>query len=114
MRQGLHRLNAKRTRQLRAALLARHGNRCWVCSGPFDPSLDGTGKPGAVSIKHVVPLSEGGTHDFNNLRLAHRGCNRPPIEQDRPTLVLVPKGASDGQDDHARVARSAEQQVRAA
>lgn len=107
-------MNAKRTRQLRAALLAKHGNRCWVCEGPFDPFLDGTGKPGAVSIKHVIPLSEGGTHDFENLRLAHRGCNRPPVERARPALALVPKGDFDGQDDLAGAARPAEQQVRAA
>jgi 5-methylcytosine-specific restriction endonuclease McrA len=27
------------------------------------------------SIDHVLPVSKGGTHTWNNVRLAHRGCN---------------------------------------
>lgn len=27
------------------------------------------------SIDHIIPLSKGGTHTWNNIQLAHRGCN---------------------------------------
>lgn len=27
------------------------------------------------SMEHVVPLSKGGSHTYDNVRLAHRGCN---------------------------------------
>lgn len=67
----VHRLSSRRARNLRQRLLARDGNQCAVCKQPFDPTLDGTGQPGAISIKRVVA----GTHAFENLRLAHRSCN---------------------------------------
>lgn len=71
----VHRLSSRRARNLRQRLLIRDGNQCIVCKRPFDPTLDGTGKPGAISIKRVVPIEDGGTHAFENLRLAHRSCN---------------------------------------
>lgn len=32
-------------------------------------------KKGDESLDHVVPLTRGGTHTYDNLRLAHRSCN---------------------------------------
>lgn len=51
----------------------RDGNRCYLCERkvpdrayphPLSPSLD-----------HVVPLSKGGAHDPDNVRLTHLRCN---------------------------------------
>lgn len=39
------------------------GNKCWMCSGPFE------------HIDHVKPLSKGGSHMLSNLRPACRSCN---------------------------------------
>lgn len=39
------------------------GNKCWMCSGPFE------------HIDHVKPISKGGSHMLSNLRPACRGCN---------------------------------------
>jgi 5-methylcytosine-specific restriction endonuclease McrA len=51
----------------REAVAARDGWRCCICGGKVtrrDWSLD-----------HIVPLSQGGTHTYANVALAHRGCN---------------------------------------
>lgn len=37
---------------------------CWYEAGPTHPSID-----------HVIPLAKGGTHTWNNVRLAHWKCN---------------------------------------
>lgn len=47
---------------------------CGICSGSVDQSLawpDG----GSASLDHVNPISLGGTHTRDNVRLAHLGCN---------------------------------------
>ena len=52
---------------------------CWICNLPVPPNLTyDVHKPNDLyrSMDHVVPKSLGGTHDENNLRLAHFGCNR--------------------------------------
>lgn len=41
-----------------------YGSICWLC-----------GQPNAAQIDHVIPLSQGGSNDFSNLRLAHDECN---------------------------------------
>jgi 5-methylcytosine-specific restriction endonuclease McrA len=62
----------------RAATFRHYGRVCWVC-----------GEPGADSIDHVVPISEGGTHTLDNLRPAHRACNSR-----RNALRLIERGVS--------------------
>jgi len=34
------------------------------------------GRKHSVSVEHLIPLSEGGNNDYDNLRLVHRKCNR--------------------------------------
>lgn len=58
----------KQIRRSRRALLARDGNRCWICSKELKISHDQT-------IDHVLQLKYGGTNDLNNLKLACRWCN---------------------------------------
>lgn len=43
--------------------MAYWGNRCWICSGPFE------------SIDHVKPIAKGGWHILANLRPSCRPCN---------------------------------------
>lgn len=69
-------------------LIKRDNNICYICNkecneldyiyqgntfiaGNYYPSID-----------HVVPIAKGGTHEWNNIRLAHRICNS--IKSDKP------------------------------
>lgn len=56
-------------------LAERNGNdlTCWICGGICVPGSTGDDAP---SVDHVIPLSNGGTDTFDNVRIAHRGCNR--------------------------------------
>lgn len=46
---------------------------CWICGRKCVPGSHGDDAP---SVDHVIPISNGGTDTFDNVRLAHRGCNR--------------------------------------
>lgn len=54
---------------------------CYICGKPcnFESYIIENGKKCVCgeypSIDHVVPLSKGGLHVWNNVRLAHIGCN---------------------------------------
>lgn len=61
-------------RHRRLALYERDGWTCQLCSGPVDPSLHYT-DDWSASLDHIIPRSRGGSHDEDNLRLAHRWCN---------------------------------------
>lgn len=63
-------------------LYKRDKGICWICGGKCDYKdyvkdengyfIVGTNYP---SIDHVYPLSKGGNHEWNNVRLAHHYCN---------------------------------------
>lgn len=46
-------------------VLARDGNICYLCGGE-------TAKP---TLDHVIPLSRGGSHTYDNIRIACGSCN---------------------------------------
>lgn len=46
---------------------------CWICGGECVPGSRGDDAP---SVDHLVPISNGGSDTFDNVRIAHRGCNR--------------------------------------
>lgn len=46
-----------------ATRMAYFGNKCWMCSGPFE------------HVDHVKPLSKNGPHCLSNLRPACASCN---------------------------------------
>lgn len=48
--------------------------KCSLCGEKLDPKIPGTHNMG-ISIDHVIPVSQGGTHDLANLAVAHRICN---------------------------------------
>lgn len=51
------------TRAQLAARMSYFGNKCWMCSGPFE------------HVDHVKPISRGGLHVLSNLRPACASCN---------------------------------------
>lgn len=57
------------------ALAVRDQWRCWICRCPIDRTVMDRNNPWNVSLDHVVPQSRGGGWTWDNLRLAHYGCN---------------------------------------
>ena len=63
-------------------LIKKEKNICYLCGKECDSNdfyidehgtqISGDNYP---SIEHVIPISKGGTHTWDNVRLAHRGCN---------------------------------------
>lgn len=58
----------------RMALYARDNWTCQICRDPVDYTAD-PNSDWYPSIDHIVPRSHGGTHEWENLRLAHTWCN---------------------------------------
>ena len=55
-------------------VIERDGNRCYICGVEVDLTLRWP-DPGAPSRDHVIPLSKGGSHTLDNVKLAHLACN---------------------------------------
>jgi hypothetical protein len=58
-----------------SVLAKRDGIGCGICQEPIDMTLR---KPSLFgpSVDHVLPWARGGTHDPENLQLAHLWCNQ--------------------------------------
>ncbi len=63
-------------------IIARDGNTCHICGNVCDKEdfeIDGLGnfivKANYPSIDHVIAVSNGGTHTWDNVKLAHHYCN---------------------------------------
>lgn len=64
------------------SLINRDDNTCYLCNEPCDgldyiDTVEGHFIAGGSypSIDHVIPISKGGTHTWDNVRLAHHYCN---------------------------------------
>ena len=68
------RMRAERRRKKLRQVIDRDGLTCWLCGRPVELDTPHNSKR-AASLDHVTPLSEGGTHALDNLRLAHTVCN---------------------------------------
>lgn len=55
-------------------LIERDNGICKLCGGPVDVGAD-PNSDWYPSVDHVIPLSRGGTHTWDNVQLAHRRCN---------------------------------------
>lgn len=63
-------------------LVKRDNGICKICGKPIDVNDFIVDSKGTIicgedypSIDHILPISKGGTHTWNNIQLAHRGCN---------------------------------------
>ncbi|MGD7007613.1 HNH endonuclease [Metabacillus sp. 84] len=68
-------------------LISRDGNRCYLCNDEVDLQCDKNSKK-APTIEHVIPVSKGGTHTWNNVKLACRDCN--VLKSDKLTTDIPP------------------------
>lgn len=55
-------------------LIKRDGENCYICGGKTNKKLNYT-ESDYPSIDHVIPIAKGGTHTWDNVKLAHRKCN---------------------------------------
>lgn len=63
-------------------LVSKHKGICYLCNDKVDKEDYRTTKEGHFiagdtypSVDHVIPISKGGTHTWDNVKLAHRRCN---------------------------------------
>lgn len=77
-------------------LYRRDAGVCHICGGRCNPE-DYTVRGGAFiagdwypSIDHVVPLAKGGSHSWDNVKLAHRRCNT--LKRDNLAVQYLPRG----------------------
>ena len=47
---------------------------CYICGTHIDPDRVGS-DPGSATLDHIVPLSRGGKHTWDNVAPAHLCCN---------------------------------------
>lgn len=82
----------ERIKIFRERVYHRDQGICAICGKPVEKS--------GMSLDHIKPVSHGGQNHWNNLRLAHRGCNasrgnREPydeIEETADEVEEVPPG----------------------
>lgn len=55
-------------------LFMMHGWICWLCREPINPKFRKP-HPMAATVDHILPLSKGGTHTWDNVAPAHASCN---------------------------------------
>lgn len=64
-------------------LIKKHKGKCAICGKRVDIKADPNSDM-YPSIDHVFPVMKGGTHTWDNVQLAHRGCN-----SDKNDKVLI-------------------------
>ena len=76
-------------------LYTRDGGICYLCGKPCDYEDYKRSDKGAFitgrlypSIDHVKPLSHGGTHTWDNIRLAHMICNSQKSDRIPPSPLI--------------------------
>ena len=62
------RIGAASERVEYAEVIRRGNSTCGICHGPVEP--------GTESLDHIIPLSKGGSHTYENCQLAHLSCNQ--------------------------------------
>ncbi len=76
-----------------STLRKRLGERCHLCKRKMDftPAVSGQYKPRRASIEHLVPISAGGLHVWENVVLTCLACNltRPKNGDDGIQLPLI-------------------------
>ena len=76
--QGRKRRVLKRTTRIESInekiVFMRDGWICQHCKKRVDKRFKHP-NPMCASLDHIIPLSKGGTHTYDNVQLAHLGCN---------------------------------------
>ena len=57
-----------------SVVFERDGWICGICAEPVDRTLAHP-NPRSASLDHLVPLSRGGAHTYDNVRATHLTCN---------------------------------------
>ena len=90
--------DTKRLQALRRRAYLRQDGKCWWCGKPmiFKPPTPGDTPQRLCTAEHLVPRSEGGRTDRNNIVAACRACNcarqatayilTSPVDASRSTL----------------------------
>lgn len=74
------------------AVFERDNWVCQICGEDVDPTVEHP-DPLSKSLDHIVPLSQGGGHTWDNVQLAHLVCNMSKgnrilcQEEDPPNLA---------------------------
>lgn len=55
-------------------LFELHGWTCWICKGTINRYLRFPNFM-AATVEHIIPISKGGTHTWDNVAPAHAKCN---------------------------------------
>ena len=78
-----------------ASLYERAGGVCALCGTLCDWTDFSVRKNGVVvagnrypSIDHIIPISRGGLHSWDNIQLAHRGCNTRKGNRVMPLIAI--------------------------
>ena len=93
--------------QLRNDILERNGFTCQVCgAGPGDPDPFNPIRKLRLHIDHIVPISQGGNNDKDNLRVLCSACN-----QGRSNIQVASETAKNLLARIRRAPRSAQREV---
>lgn len=93
--------------QLRNEILERNGFTCQLCgTGPGDPDPFNPTRKIRLHIDHVVPLSQGGSNDKENLRVLCSACN-----QGRANIEPLSESARNVIARIRRLSRSAQKEI---
>lgn len=57
------------------AVFERDEWKCYICHVPTPSTLRGSYEPNAPELEHIVSLSDGGTHTWDNVACSCRACN---------------------------------------
>ena len=61
-------MGSENRRRRMKRLLERDERTCWLCGGRVHRKN--------ATMDHIIPVSLGGAHSLDNLKLAHRHCNQ--------------------------------------
>lgn len=71
-------------RILRTAVYLRDAGRCQMCGRPLNPDVIGVtadDDPDRMTMDHIIPVSKGGRHTYENVRASCKPCNLEKADQ---------------------------------
>lgn len=74
MRESDEEWKATKTLGFKAKLYFRDNGKCQICMESVDTSIKYPDHQ-SLSLDHIIPRSQGGNHNYDNVRIAHWICN---------------------------------------